>query len=406
MKRKYKKILAAAAVILCLAALGLSMMKPADADAEEVGYGNLERKFTVQAELTPAHSMILSTPSAGSVSDIPYKPGEQVKAGEALLKTETAQEISMDLQREQLKQQINKAKQEYDRLYGAGGEAQSAYDAADSAYRLAKKNYEDGRILADSGYLSQTELETARTEMARAYQQYVQAGEVNSEKQRNYLNEQIASSERQLETLEDAVGPTTVVMPFDGILWEVYTEKGAYLAQNQAAVKVYRMDEMKLSASVLAEDAAGLTVGMEAEAVYPDGIKGRVTVAFIARTASKAISSTGLEESRCQVELDPQDPDTMTLMERFGAGQQADLTFHIIKAENVLTVPVSAVVPDGTDTVVYRVRAGKAEAAAVKAGTTENGRTEILEGLTEGDVVISDPYDSGIVDGSRVKTVF
>lgn len=406
MKRKYKKVLAAVAVIFCLAAFGLSMMKPAEADAEIVEYGNLERKFTVQAELTPVHSMILSAPSAGSVSDIPYKPGAQVKAGGTLLKTETAQEINLDLQREQLKQQMSKAKQEYDRLYGAGGEAQSAYDAADSAYRLAKKNYEDGRILADSGYLSQTELETARTEMAQAYQRYVQAGEVNSENQRNYLNEQIASCKRQLETLEEAVNPASIVMPFDGILWEVYTERGAYLAQNQAAVKVYRADEMKLSASVLAEDAAGLTAGMEAGAVYPDGVKGSVTVSFIARTASKEISSTGLEESRCRVELDPQEPDTMALMERFGAGQQADLTFHIIKAMNVLTVPVSAVVPDGTDAVVYRVRAGKAEAAAVKTGRTEDGRTEILDGLTEGDVVITDPYDSGIGDGSRVKTVF
>lgn len=406
MKRKYKKVLAAVAVIFCLSVFGLSMMKPAEVDAEKVGYGNLERKFTVQAELMPIHSMILSTPSAGSVSDIPYKPGAQVKAGETLLKTETAQEISLDLQREQLKQQMSKVKQEYDRLYGAGGEAQSAYDAADCAYRLAKKNYEDGRILADSGYLSQTELETARTEMARAYQQYVQAGEVNSENQKNYLNEQIASCKRQLETLEEVVNPASIVMPFDGILWEVYTEKGAYLAQNQAAVKVYRADEMKLAASVLAEDAAGLTVGMEAEAVYPDGVKGRATVAFIARTASKAISSTGLEESRCQVELVPKEPDDIALMERFGAGQQADLTFQIIKAENVLTVPVSAVVPDGTDAVVYNVRAGKAKATAVKTGLTENGRTEILEGLTEGDVVISDPYDTGIRDGSRVKTEF
>ncbi|WP_125139935.1 hypothetical protein [Clostridium transplantifaecale] len=41
------------------------------------------------------------------------------------------------------------------------------------------------------------------------------------------------------------------------------------------------------------------------------------------------------------MELVPKEPDAIALMERFGAGQQADLTFQIIKAENVLTVPVS-----------------------------------------------------------------
>ena len=117
MKKKYKKILAALIVVICLAVFGISLFKPVTAKMEVVRYGNLEKSFTVQAELTPVHSMILSAPAAGSVSDVPFKPGSQVRAGEVLLRTETVLEISTDIQKEQLKQQLSLAKQEYDRLY-------------------------------------------------------------------------------------------------------------------------------------------------------------------------------------------------------------------------------------------------------------------------------------------------
>ena len=106
MKKKYKKILAALIVVICLAVFGISLFKPVTAKMEVVRYGNLEKSFTVQAELTPVHSMILSAPAAGSVSDVPFKPGSQVRAGEVLLRTETVLEISTDIQKEQLKQQL------------------------------------------------------------------------------------------------------------------------------------------------------------------------------------------------------------------------------------------------------------------------------------------------------------
>ena len=408
MKKKYKKILAALIVVICLAVFGISLFKPVTAKMEVVRYGNLEKSFTVQAELTPVHSMILSAPAAGSVSDVPFKPGSQVRAGEVLLRTETVLEISTDIQNEQLKQQLSLAKQEYDRLYGTNGEAASSYEAADRSYRLSKKNYEAGKVLADDGYLSRTELEMLELEMVQAHQQYLQAEEINSERQRDYMIEQIASCERQLNTLNEAVGGAEIRMPYDGILWEVYTERGAFLAQNQAAVKIYRDDGMKLSASVLAEDVSGIVPGTVAEAVYPDGTKGQVQVTFVARTASKELSSTGLEESRCQVELEPweeamQGVEPGIFNTGFGAGQQADVTFRIIKAKDVLTVPVSAIVPDGKRAIVYRDKNGKAEAVAVKAGRTENGRTEILDGLSEGDKIVSDPYEAGVENGERVR---
>ena len=44
MKKKYKKILAALIVVICLAVFGISLFKPVTAKMEVVRYGNLEKK--------------------------------------------------------------------------------------------------------------------------------------------------------------------------------------------------------------------------------------------------------------------------------------------------------------------------------------------------------------------------
>ena len=76
---------------------------------------------------------------------------QEVKEGEILLKTDTTSQTTLDIQREQFKQQLSAARQEYDRLYGSNGSAAAALKAAESEYRLAKKNYDNGVVLAQQG---------------------------------------------------------------------------------------------------------------------------------------------------------------------------------------------------------------------------------------------------------------
>lgn len=397
MKKKYKRIVMALLVLAGLAAWGISAMKPLPVAAEQVARGDLRRSFTVQAEIEPVYSTVLNAPAAGSVVEIPFRNGMEVEAGKVLLRTDTSQEINMDLQQEQIRQQLHAARQAYERMYGANGEAQSACAAAESQYLLAQRNYENGKVLAASGDIAQVELEVLKSTREVAYQQYIQARENLSENRKGTYQEQIASLERQLEALTGVVSPGVVYMPYHGVLWETYVQEGTYLSQNQPVVKVYALGEMKVAASVLAEDAAFLETGMEAELGYPDGSRSTAEVTFISRTAGKALSSTGIEESRCLVELIADE-----MPGRLGAGQEVDVTFAIVKAEQVLTVPSAAIVPKGLGSVVYVVRDGKAAEVEVQIGMAEGGRVEILSGVLEGDVIVTEPYESGVKDGGRV----
>ena len=397
MKKKYKRIVAAMIVLVGLAVCGVAAIKPLSVQVEPAARGNLGRSFTVQAEVEPVYSTVLIAPASGIVKEIPFQNGMEVEAGQALLKTDASQEINMDLQREQIQQQLSAARQEYERMYGEHGEAQSAFAAAESQYLLAQRNFNSGKVLAASGDLAQIELEVLKNEREVAYQQYIQARENLSESRRGMDQEQIASLERQLTALTGAASPGVVSMPYHGVLWETYVQEGAYLSQNQPVAKVYSLREMKVAASVLAEDAAFLETGMEAELGYPDGSRSKAEVTFISRTAGKAISSTGIEESRCRVELIAEE-----MPERLGAGQEVNVTFGIVKAEQVLTVPSAAIVPKGQESIVYVIWDGKAVEVPVTTGMAEDGRVEVVSGVLEGDVIVAEPYESGVKDGSRV----
>ena len=401
MKKKYKWIFLAVIAILSLGAYGTVLLKPVSVQAERAAYGSLQSHFTVSASVLPESSMILNSSASGNVSGIPFQAGAHVAEGEVLVATDTISQASLEIEREQYRRQLASARQEYDRLYGENGAAQSELKAAESEYKMAQKNYDSGLILSgQGGFISENELAGLKTQRDLAYEKYIQAREGSSEATKAYYQEQIDSCEKQLAALEETISPGAVRMPYDGVLWEVYTEEGAFLSPNQPVVKVYRPQKMKLEASVLSEDAASLSDGVMTNVTYADGTKGTAVLSFLSRTASQQMSAIGLEENRCSVELIPED-----LPASVGAGQKADVSFTVVKAEDVLTVPASAIVPIGEESIVYKVINGKARQSAVTAGRRESGRVEVISGIEEGDIIVADPYNDSITEGSRVSAL-
>jgi RND family efflux transporter MFP subunit len=65
-------------------------------------------------------------------------------------------------------------------------------------------------------------------------------------------------------------------------------------------------------------------------------------------------------------------------------------------------LPASAVVRDGGTSVVWRVRADRAERVAVRVGAERSGEVEVLAGINAGDLVVAAPPAS-LRDGMIVK---
>ena len=106
----------------------------------------------------------------------------------------------------------------------------------------------------------------------------------------------------------------------------------------------------------------------------------------------------GIEENRSKVIL-----DVDGLSDKMGAGHQADLTFSVVRKEDVLQIPSSSIVPGDNGDAVYVKAGGKAVLKEVELGEQSGGRSEVISGLEEGEQVVLNPYDTGIKKGTRIK---
>ncbi len=86
---------------------------------------------------------------------------------------------------------------------------------------------------------------------------------------------------------------------------------------------------------------------------------------------------------------------------RPGMGAVVDLAVR--EAQGVLAVPSAAVVRDGADDVVYVVKGGRAVRTVVQTGAEGDATVEVTSGLTEGQRIVTRDAD-GLADGDEVAT--
>jgi len=111
------------------------------------------------------------------------------------------------------------------------------------------------------------------------------------------------------------------------------------------------------------------------------------------------VSALGIEEQRVRVTIDFVDPPQ--LWTRLGHDYRVIVRVTIWSAEDVLTVPVSALFRKGDDWALFVVENGRAHLTPVKIGHRNNRMAEVLSGVVAERPVILHPSDK-ISDGVRV----
>ncbi len=400
MKKQYKIIFAVIIAVICIAYAGWSMTRPLAVKTLTLTAGTLQEKYTVQGTLLPKSSLILNAGESGTITRLPFRAGQPVKAGEAVAVLSGESNTETELRLAQLRQGLAAARQEYAARYGDKGAAQANLELAQGEYDRAKWDYD--AVLQMNGAIAGTytaaEVKSLESRLTAAEQNLALAQRENSQATKSYYQEQIASWESQIAALEKTMEANPLTAPYDGLLWELFVEEGAYVLKNQPLAKLYQEGEMKLEAAVLTEDAMSLAPGDTAYCTLADGSVFSAQVIYISPVANKGLSAIGIEESRNLVELSPG-----ALPASVGAGHQVDVVFTNVEAENVLTAPISAIIPlpSGEDG-VYVIKDQKALLAPVVTGKKGGGYVELSSGVAAGDLLILNPFDQGIKNGMKV----
>jgi len=217
------------------------------------------------------------------------------------------------------------------------------------------------------------------------------------------LQESLAQARAALDQSEDLLSKTRIRSPMDGVVIQLDVKVGETVIAGTTNIPGSTMMVIADPSETLTEvqvdeaDIAQVREGQAADifaAAYPDTpLSGTIqSIASVARQTPGQASLSFL----VKILLD--DQDTMTI--RPGMSVRADI--YTESSEETLAVPVQAVLFDeDTDeddkskeeqTYVFVMEGGKAVRRDVETGISSDSDQEIIEGLKEGELVVSGPF--------------
>lgn len=190
--------------------------------------------------------------------------------------------------------------------------------------------------------------------------------------------------------LEEAMEGVTA--DFNGIVTELDVNESFVTEAGTKLLKLESSDDVRVSISLSKYDLSKVKQGQKAE-VTISGQTYEGTVTKINRMAEKNDSGTRLVAAEVHVE----NPDDNIYL-----GIEAKVKIHAQKSENTLIVPIAAVNTDQDGDFCYVLENGVVAIKRVTAGLTSESDIEILEGLDEGDQVITDT-SMGVMEGMAAE---
>jgi membrane fusion protein, multidrug efflux system len=186
----------------------------------------------------------------------------------------------------------------------------------------------------------------------------------------------------------------TLRAPFSGVVGLRTGSVGAFVSVGTAIVNLEKIDSLKVDFSIPELHLRDVAVGQHVQ-VSVDALPDKVFAGSI--YAINPMVDVNGRALRIRARL-PNVDGTLR------PGLFARLTVEGPKKQNVVVVPESAIVPQGSDAFVYRVENGTAVQVKVRLGQRRAGFATVLEGL-EPDAVVITAGQQRLRNGARVEVV-
>lgn len=350
----------------------------------------------------------VSIEGSGLIQSIHAEVGQQVKKGDLLLSMEKKE---LEIQLRNIEEKIKEIEADFEgseiKNYAASVEkARIAAKQAEDAYKLAMDDYNDAKVLAEVGVLSSGELEQKEAVMKSAQALWdtakldLQQIETNTpDSIKAVYKAQLEQAALSRESLLHSLEKQNVRAPIDGVVLERKVEADTLGVPGTVAFVIGNVNTMEVEAYILAEDAADVRLGNEVEIIDRSEKKqvfeGKVVK--IAPSAVEVISSLGVNQKKVKVTIEP-----LKHLGQLKHGYEADVRIITQRKKGVAVVPLSSVFDYRDNSCVFAVVDGKAVLRTVEKGIEDEESVEIVEGLKEGELILSEP-DINIREGMRIK---
>ncbi|WP_153132564.1 efflux RND transporter periplasmic adaptor subunit [Dechloromonas hortensis] len=366
------------AVVITLIGLALfwfNRPQPIPVILKEVAAGKVEatlantRAGTVEA----CQRTKLSTIIGGRIEYLGVKEGDRVKKGQLLLK------LWNDDQQAQAA--LSQAQ-----VVLAGKRVEEVCIAAVNAEKEAKRQSE----LREKGFISSSREEAARTDAE------VRRASCNTAKA------DVAQAEAKFRATRVEQGRVALYAPFDGTVAKIVGELGEYSTPSPPGVPtppaIDLIDDSCLYVKAPMDEVdapkikAGQTVRITLDALPGKQIPGKV------RRVAPYVSAVEKQARTVDIEVDFDQPEATG---KLLVGYSADVEIILAGRDQVLRIPTAAI-QEGGRVLVFNADSGKLEERQIKAGLANWEYTEVLDGLSAGDRIVTSLEKEGVKAGAKV----
>lgn len=391
--------------------------KMIEAEVAQADFMTIIETVSATGKIQPEIEVKISSEVSGEIIALPVKEGQVVKKGDLLVK------INPDLYTSG-----------YNRTVAGLSQTKAGLGQADASYQEAKSNYDRSKTLFDKGIISKSDWDKAVSAFEGA----------KANKQSAYYNVQSASA--TVNEAKDNLGRTTIYAPADGTISMLNVELGERVLGTQQMtgteiLRVANLNNMEVEVDVNENDIVKINVGdsakVEVDAYLKKKFRGIVT--SISNSASSTLTSDQVTNFKVKVRILKESyQDLLTgkplSYSPFRPGMTATVDIITTRKENVMGVPISAVVVKSDTTAVKKfeiedpnseenkvkpksdkkyecvfVKVGDiAKIRVIKTGIQDDTNIEVTEGIQKGDVIIIGPYTTVTKDlnsGDKVKII-
>lgn len=306
----------------------------------------------------------------------------------------------------ELNNKLSKLQNELSALVmGSDAYQAKAQEIQEVSGQIANNSY-ISQTASDSDYVNEMQQKIADAqEVLEGYETYKAEMEAQKSASENavmssYDKEQY-SAESELANLSYAAAEADyelakngITAEFDGIITACSAVPGSGVNGGTQLLTLESSDNLKISFNATKNDIERLALGQKADVVI-SGKTYQGEISKINRMAEKNASGTpvvGVEIHLLEVD------DSIIL------GMDAKITVYTRKSENALMIPVEAINADRDGDFLYVVENGLVVKKPIECGISTDTYTEILEGISEEDVVILNS-DSNLEEGMAVTVI-
>ncbi|MEL6930902.1 MAG: efflux RND transporter periplasmic adaptor subunit [Cyanobacteria bacterium J06600_6] len=362
---------------------------------------SVEISTEASGSIKPIDSVNVSPKSTGRLTALYVEQGDEVRAGQLLAKMDSA---NLKAELAQAQGELAQAQAEYTRVLNGNrseaiARAKSQVRSAQARADLAAKRVEKYSFLAQEGAIAQLTLDeyisedlTARASLVEAQEQLQELATGSRPEDIEQYKARVSTAKAKVALTKTRLEDTDIRAPFDGIVSQRYAVVGSIVTPDVSASATSSAtsssilsiaSDLEVNVNVSEASIANIEPDQTVE-IIADAYPNQTFMGRVKQIAPEAVVENNVTSFEVKVEL-------LTGQTELRLGMNVDAVFKGKTIADALTIPTVAITTNqGKIGVMVANEDSKAEFKPVRIGFSQDGQTQITQGLDKSDRVFID----------------